>query len=61
MNHSEHTMPSAGRTRDRMTVDAGWAGWHYRKSMLHKLWRPLSWRLLWSMFALIGVILAWRI
>ena len=57
MNHTEYTMPRSGRTVDRMTVDAGWAGWHYRG---HRWWRPLSYLLCFGTFALIGALMAWR-
>lgn len=55
MNHSDHTLPRAGRTVDRMTTDSGWAGWHYK--------RPSSWLgnlLTLALLAGIGVLLAWR-
>lgn len=38
MNLAEHHMRGASRTADRMTRDAGWAGWHYRRpSILRRL------------------------
>lgn len=39
MNILEHQMRHSGRTTDRMTIDYGWAGWHYRlPSLLRRLW-----------------------
>ena len=29
MNHTDFSMPRAGRTVDRMSTDHGWAAWHY--------------------------------
>ncbi len=37
MNHTEHTMPRAGRTVDRETVSPGWAGFHYRAPLAGRL------------------------
>ena len=41
MNHSEHTLPRAGRTVDRMTTDYGWAAWRYERSRMTSADRAL--------------------
>jgi hypothetical protein len=61
MNHTEHTMPRAGRTVDRQTVSPGWAGFHYRgPSLLERVWRAFGWLCTFGLLAFIGVLLAAR-
>lgn len=65
MNHTEHTMPRAGRTVDRETVAPGWAGFHTRRpGLIVRTWR--RWRdpftnVLFAVvvFLALGVALGW--
>ena len=41
MNHTEHTMPRAGRTVDRETVNPGWAGFKYERERMNAVDRAL--------------------
>lgn len=41
MNHTEYTLPRAGRTVDRMTADPGWAAWRYERSRMTSADRAL--------------------
>jgi hypothetical protein len=61
MNHTEHTMPRAGRTVDRETVAPGWAGFHYRGPSVWERVCGVAQQLgVYALFALIGAMLAWR-
>lgn len=60
MNHTEHTMPRAGRTVDRETVSPGWAGFHYRgHSFLDRVITAVQHVGTYALFAAIGAMLAW--
>lgn len=60
MNHTEWTLPRSARTVDRETVSPGWAGWHYRRPVLHKLWDKAAQVLfVVAMFGGLAGLLAW--
>lgn len=43
MNYAEHNMRASGVSRDRRSIDVGWAGWHTKRpSLAVRLWR--RWR-----------------
>jgi hypothetical protein len=57
----EHTrMFTVGRTVDRCTRNAGWAGWKYERPLGEKVARVIANIAVLSTFALIGLLLAWR-
>jgi hypothetical protein len=60
MNWREHTMPASARTRDRATVSPGWAGTHYRRPWAERFSGLLGILATLALFALLGVLLAWR-
>jgi hypothetical protein len=65
MNYAEHTMRASCVTRDRKSINQGWAGFHARRPALPvRLWRRYSRALGWlctlGLLAAIGILLAWR-
>jgi hypothetical protein len=65
MNYSEHTMRASSVTRDRRTINQGWAGFHARRPALPvRLWRrwsrALGWLCTFGLLGFIGILLAAR-
>lgn len=63
MNYAEHTMRASSVTRDRKSINQGWAGFHTRRpALVVRLWRrwsrALGWLCTFGLMVLIAAMMA---